>query len=188
MRSLIVSEFVTLDGVMEAPGGEPTHPHTNWVGDHPGGTSGHFDYKLEEILAAEILLLGRVTYESFAGAWPDREGEFAVKLNGMRKVVVSGTLKDPDWNNTTVLRGDLVAGVSELKAGDGGPILVHGSQTLVHGLLDNNLVDELRLMVFPVTIGAGGRVFSDTIKKTPWVLADSIAFASKVRVDVHHPA
>jgi dihydrofolate reductase len=186
MRTLIVSEFVTLDGVMEAPGGEPTHPHTNWVMDYAGPDA--FAYKLEEVLAAETLLLGRVTYESFAGAWPDRTGEFAEKMNTMPKVVVSSTLKDPDWNNTTVLDGDVVAGVTKLKQDDGGPILVAGSKTLVHTLLDNDLVDELRLMVFPVTIGAGLRVFPDTLKKTPWTLADSVTFSSQVRNDTYRPA
>jgi dihydrofolate reductase len=186
MRTLIVSEFVTLDGVMEAPGGEPTHPHTGWVMDYPGPD--HFAYKLEEVLAAEILLIGRVTYESFAGAWPMRTGEFADKMNGMRKVVVSNTLTDPAWNNTTVLEGDVVAGVTELKQQDGGPILVAGSKTLVHTLLDNDLVDELRLMVFPLTIGAGLRVFPETIKKTPWTLTGTVTFPSNVRLDTYHRA
>jgi dihydrofolate reductase len=186
MRMLIVSEFVTLDGVMEAPGGEPTHPHTGWVADH-GGTE-HFEYKLAEVLDAEILLIGRVTYESFAGAWPARSGEFADKMNTMPKVVVSNTLKDPDWNNTTVLGGNVVAGVTELKQQDGGPVLVAGSRTLVHTLLDHDLVDELRLMVFPVTIGAGLRVFPETIKKTRWELTDTVTFPSNVRLDTYRPA
>jgi dihydrofolate reductase len=185
MRQLIVSEFVTLDGVMEAPGGEPTHPHTGWVMDYAGPEQ--LEYKLREVLDAEILLVGRVTYESFAGAWPTRTGEFADKMNDMPKVVVSSTLTDPTWNNTAVLDGDVVAGVTELKERNGGPILVAGSRTLVHALLDNDLVDELRLMVFPVTIGAGLRVFPDTIKKTPWKLSDTVMFPSTVRVDTYHP-
>jgi dihydrofolate reductase len=185
MRTLIVSEFVTLDGVMEAPGGEPTHPHTGWVMDYEGPEQ--VEYKLEEVLAAELLLIGRVTYESFAGAWPSYSGEFADKMNGMAKVVVSSTLTDPAWNNTTVLRGDVVEGVTELKAQDGGPILVGGSKTLVHTLLDNGLVDELRLMVFPVTIGSGLRVFPETTRKTSWQLTDSRTFPSRVRVDTYRP-
>jgi dihydrofolate reductase len=185
MRTLIVSEFVTLDGVMEAPGGEPTHPHTGWVMDYEGPEQ--VEYKLEEVLAAELLLIGRVTYESFAGAWPSYSGEFADKMNGMAKVVVSSTLTDPAWNNTTVLRGDVVEGVTELKAQDGGPILVGGSKTLVHTLLDNGLVDELRLMVFPVTIGSGLRVFPETTRKTAWQLTDSRTFPSRVRVDTYRP-
>ena len=186
MRTLIVSEYVTLDGVMEAPGGEPTHPHTGWVIDYSGPEQ--VRYKLQEVLDADVLLVGRVTYESFAGAWPNYEGEFADKMNGMPKVVVSSTLTDPGWNNTTVLQGDVAAGVTELKAQDGGPVLVAGSGTLVHTLLDNDLVDELRLMAFPVTIGSGLRVFPETTKKTAWTLSDTRAFPSQVRVDTYHRA
>jgi dihydrofolate reductase len=109
-------------------------------------------------------------------------------MNGMPKVVASSTLTDPEWTNTTVLQGDVVDGVSELKKQEGGPVLVAGSNTLVHTLLDNDLVDELRLMVFPVTIGAGLRVFPDTIRKTAWSLSDSASFPSGVRVDTLHPA
>lgn len=186
MRTLIVSEFVTLDGVMEAPGGEPTHPHTNWVGDRFCPEIG--EYKLQEVLDAGTLLVGRVTYESFAGAWPDREGEFADKMNAMPKVVVSTTLTDPGWTNTTVLGGDVVAGIGDLRAGDGDPILVAGSCSLVHTLLDNDLVDELRLMVFPVTIGAGLRVFPDTVRLSSWSTADTVTFPGGVRVDTYRRA
>lgn len=126
-----------------------------------------------------------MTYESFAGAWPTHTGEFADTMNDMPKVVVSSTLTDPAWNNTTVLQGDVIEGVAALKAGDGGPILVGGSKTLVHALLDNDLIDELRLMVFPVTIGSGLRVFPDTTKKTSWKLTDSQTFPSRVRADVY---
>ena len=185
MRTLIVTEFVTLDGVMEAPGGEETHPHTNWVGEYMGKEEA--EYKVTETVEAETLLIGRVTYESFAGAWPERKGELADKLNSMPKVLVSSTITDPEWENTTVLGGDVVAGVSELKAGDGGSVLVNGSATLVHTLLDNDLVDELRLMVFPVSIGGGLRVFPDSRKRTPWTLADTLTFPSTVRVDTYHP-
>ena len=125
---------------------------TGWVMDYEGEEQ--MAYKFKEVVDAETLLVGRVTYESFAGAWPDYEGEFADKMNSMPKVVVSNTLKNPEWNNTTVLEGDVVAGIRALKEQDGGPILVHGSTTLVHTLLDHDLVDTLRLMVFPVTIGA----------------------------------
>ena len=186
MRPLIVSEFVTLDGVMEAPGGEPTHPHSGWVIDYLADEQQQ--YKLQEVLDAESLLIGRVTYESFAGAWPQRDGEFAEKMNSMPKVVVSSTLTDPAWNNTSVLDGDVVAGVNALKGQEGGPILVAGSMSLVHTLLDNDLVDELRLMVFPVTIGAGLRVFPETIRKTAWTLTDSVTFQTLVRADTYRPA
>jgi dihydrofolate reductase len=186
VRKLIVSEYVTLDGVMEAPGGEPSHPHTGWVFDYHGPELEQ--YKFDEVLAADTLLIGRVTYTSFADNWPTYTGEFADRMNGMPKVVVSSTLTDPAWNNTTVLGDDVVAGVTALKDRDGGPILVAGSRTLVHTLLDNDLVDELRLNVFPVTIGNGFRVFSDTIKKTTWKLVDTVALPSDVRVDTYHPA
>ena len=186
MRMLIVSEFVTLDGVMEAPGGEPSHPHTGWVRDYEG--SEQIEYKLQEVRESEILLLGRVTYESFAGAWPTYRGEFADRMNGMRKIVVSSTLSDPAWNNTTVLSGDVVAGVTALKAQDGGPIGVGGSHRLVHTLLEADLVDELRLMVFPVTIGSGLRVFPETTRTAAWKMTDTRTFASGVRVDTYHPA
>jgi dihydrofolate reductase len=186
MRKLIVTEFVTLDGVMEAPGGEPTHPHSGWVGDYFNDEIGA--YKQQEVFDAEIHLLGRVTYESFAGAWPTYEGDMAVRMNSMPKVVVSNTLTDPEWTNTTVLSGDAVAGVRALKEQDGGPLLIAGSATLVHTMLDNDLVDELRLMVFPVTIGEGLRLFSGTVKKSPWTIAESTTFPGGVRVDAYRPA
>jgi len=183
MRTLIVSEFVTLDGVMEAPGGEPSHPHTNWASDNH--TDEQFAYKEWEVNDAATLLVGRVTYESFAGAWPTYEGTFADRMNAMPKVVVSNTLTDPEWTNTTVLAGDPVAGVRRLREGDGGPILCQGSATLVHALLDADLVDVLRTMTWPTTIGAGTRLFTDTVRKTAWRLAESRPFAAGVRLDVY---
>lgn len=186
MRELIVSEFVTLDGVMEAPGGEGTHPHQAWVVDYLCPEQGQ--YKLEEALAADTLLIGRVTYETFVGAWPERTGELADQLNTMRKVLVSSTVTDPAWQNTTVLTGDVARGVAELKAEDGGPVLVAGSARLVHTLLDHDLVDELRLMVFPVTIGAGLRVFPDTMRKAVWQRIDGRQFPPGSRVDVYRRA
>jgi dihydrofolate reductase len=186
MSTLIVSEFVTLDGVMEAPGGEPTHPHTNWVPDY--FCDEILASKLDEILSAEVLLVGRVTYESFAGAWPDRHGAMAEKLNSMPKVLVSRTLTDPAWNNTTVLAGEVPEGVAKLKADTAGPILVHGSATLVHTLLDHDLVDELRLMVFPRSVGGGLRVFPETRKKISWDLVDTTPFPTGVHTQVYRPA
>lgn len=185
MRTLFVTEFVTLDGVMEAPGGEPTHPHTNWVSDYHDDAL--MEWKFQETLATETLLLGRVTYESFAGAWPTYEGPFAEKMNSMEKVVVSNTLTDPAWNNSSVISGDVVEAIAELKAGEGGPIQVPGSGSIVHLLIDNDLVDELRLMVFPVSIGAGLRVFPDTQKKTSWKVVDTVRFESGPRVDTYVP-
>jgi dihydrofolate reductase len=178
VRELIVSEFVTLDGVMEAPGGEPTHPHAGWVMDFLSREQDQF--KLQETLEAGCLLLGRVTYDGFSAAWPQRSGPFADKLNTMPKHVVSSTLRDPEWQNTTVLDGDPVAAVSELKRRDGGPILVAGSRTLVHTLLLNQLVDELRLMVFPVAIGGGIRVFPETSEKLAFDLTRTTPFPTGV--------
>lgn len=188
MAKLIVSEFVSLDGVMEAPGGEPDHPHTGWVGDYGDGE--HMAYKFDEVVVeAESHLLGRVTYESFAGAWPTYEGEMADKMNAMPKYVVSSTLPEPlEWNNSTVLEGDAVASVTRLKQETAGPILVAGSRTLVHTLLENDLVDELRLMVFPVLLGVGFTPFPANGLKKPFELADVRRFDSGVAVHCYRRA
>jgi dihydrofolate reductase len=178
VRTLIVSEFVTVDGVMEAPGGEPSHPHTNWVSRTFGEEAQ--SYKADEVFAAESLLLGRVTYESFADAWPNYEGAMAEKMNSMHKDVVSSTLRDPEWNNTTVLDADLAGSVRALKAGDGGPILVNGSATLVRALFEHDLVDELRLMIFPLSIGGGLRLFPDSRKLNALELAENRTFPNGI--------
>lgn len=180
MRNVIVTEFVTLDGVMEAPGGEPTHPHAGWVGDYFDDAIGAWKY--QEVVDADSHLLGRVTYESFAGAWPTREDEFADRINAMPKYVVSTTIGDPGWNNVTVLRD--LDGVESLD----GNVLVAGSNRLVHSLLGRDLVDELRLLVFPVTIGAGLRVFPDEQVKRPWRLAERTDFAGGVHAEVYRRA
>ncbi len=184
MRKLIVSEFVTLDGVMEAPGGEPTHPHSGWVFDYLAPEQEQ--YKLNEIMEAESLLLGRVTYEGFSAAWPSVEGDFGDKMNAMPKHVASTTLGNPMWN-ATVLEGDVPAAVQALKDGSGGPILVAGSRTLVHTLLQEGLVDELRLMVFPVSIGHGLRVFPEEQTKLGWTLVEQQTFATGVMALTFHP-
>jgi dihydrofolate reductase len=178
MRKLIVSEFVSLDGVMEGPGGEPDYPHTGWVFDF--FSKEQEQYKFQEALDSEALLLGRKTYDGFAAAWPQRGGEFADRFNSMPKYVVSSTLTDPDWNNTTVLDG--LDAVRELREGDGGTLMVQGSATLVHSLLEDDLVDVLRLMVFPVILGSGKRVFPETPDKTSFKLAETQAFESGVQV------
>lgn len=186
MRKLIVSEFVTLDGVMEAPGGEATHPHSGWVFDFMSPEQQQ--YKLDEVLEAGSLLLGRVTYEGFAAAWPDRDGEFADKMNAMPKHVASTTLRDPQWNATTVIEGDVLAAVEAMKEDDGGPILVAGSCTLVHWLLPSGLVDELRLMLFPVSVGHGLRVFPEQQTKLAWQLAGQVTFPTGVLALTYRPA
>jgi uncharacterized protein (TIGR03086 family) len=182
MRRLIVSEFVTLDGVMEAPGGEPTHPHSGWVGPYFCPEIG--EYKLAETLAADSLLLGRVTYEGFSSAWPERGGEpFADKMNSMPKHVASTTLAAADMTwNAELIEGDVANAVRAIKAADGGPILVAGSGTLVHTLLLEGLVDELRLMVFPVSIGHGLRVFPDDRIRLEWAVIDSQSFPTGAMV------
>lgn len=185
MRNIVVSEFVTLDGVMEAPGGEPGHPHSGWVFDFMG--EDQLQYKLQEVLEAESLLIGRVTYESFAGAWPGRSGEFADKMNAMPKHVVSTTLRNPEWHNSTVIRNDVVGNMTRLKQGEGSPILVGGSRTLVHTLMEHNLIDEYRLMIFPVLLGSGQRLFPETQTKTMLRLVDSRSFSSGVVVHTYHP-
>ena len=160
MRELIVTEFVSADGVMEAPGGEPGYAHAGWVGPHFTPELG--EYKLAEQLAAEVLLLGRRTYEGFYGSWPALKDPMADKINAMRKLVASSTLASSDWHDTTILGGDVPAAVAEVKQEGGGAILVHGSRTLVHTLLANGLVDELHLQVFPLVLGSGMRVWPDS--------------------------
>jgi dihydrofolate reductase len=186
MRKLIVSEFVTLDGVMEAPGGEPTHPHTGWVGDFIGEEQ--LAFKQQEVLDAGVQLIGRVTYESFAGAWPQREGEFAERMNSMPKYVVTKTLDELEWNNSVPVRGDVATEVAKLKQEDGGPILVAGSRTLVHALIENDLVEEYRLMVFPVVLGSGKRLFPESPDKVRLQLLDTQTFETGVQVNTYVPA
>jgi dihydrofolate reductase len=185
MAELIVSEFVTLDGVMEAPGGEPGHPHSGWVFDHvnPGWEA----YKLQEVRDATGLLLGRVTYEGFAAAWPGRDGEFADLMNGLPKWVASTTLTDASWGSTVVLGADVLDQVAVLRRELAGRILVAGSRTLVHGLLGAGLVDELRLMVFPVAVGGGGRVFPDDAAKRVFTHAGTTLYDGGVVLHVYRP-
>ena len=178
MGDLVVTEFVSMDGVMQAPGGED-FKYEGWSFEFDRGEDGN-NFKLQEVLDAKAHLLGRVTYESFAGAWPDREDDpdmrdFAVKLGDDPKYVVSSTLKDPEWRNTTVIDGssDVPAEVEKLKQEIDGPILLAGSRRLVHALLENDLVDEIRLMVFPVVLGTGDRVFGEFSEKTTWKLAEA---------------
>ncbi len=160
MRKLVVTEFMSLDGVMEAPGGEDDYPHGAWTLPFWSDEIGQF--KDEELQAADISLLGRRTYDSFAGAWPGRAGDpFADKLNSMRKVVASTTMTDPEWENTVVIEGDLVDGVNALKDEDGGDILLAGSHSVAQALLAADAVDEIRLVMYPVVLGVGKRLFDD---------------------------
>jgi len=171
MGKIVVTEFVSLDGVMEDPGGAEDYEHGGWTFEYDRGEGDKF--KLEEALDSEALLLGRRTYEGFAEAWPSREGEFADKFNSMPKYVVSKTLERPTWNNTTVLSGELADEVARAREAVDGNIYVHGSAQLAQALLDRDLVDELHLMVFPVLLGSGKRLLDGISGKKPLRLADS---------------
>jgi dihydrofolate reductase len=161
MRKVIVSEFVTLDGVIEDPGGSEEFEHGGWAFRFDRGPEGD-KFKLDEVLASDALLLGRTTYEGFAEAWPSRDGEFADKFNTMPKYVVSTTLDEPlEWNNSTVIKDNVAEEVSKLKQQQGGDILVNGSVQLVHTLMEHDVIDEYRLMVFPIVVGTGKRLFGD---------------------------
>jgi dihydrofolate reductase len=160
MGRLVVSQFVTVDGIVEDPGGSEGIERGGWAFKFDRGDDGN-KFKLDEVMASDALLLGRVTYEGFADAWPSRTGEFADKFNGMPKYVVSTTLETAEWNNSTLIGGDVTGEVSRLKEQVAGDILVNGSVQLVHTLLEHDLVDEWRLMVFPIVLGAGKRLFDD---------------------------
>lgn len=172
MGRLVVTEFVSVDGVFEDPGGAEGYEHGGWTFEYDRGEEGD-KFKLDELMDAEVQLLGRVTYEGFAAAWPSREGEFADKINNGAKYVVSNTLKDPEWQNTTVISGDVVREIAELKDRTNGAILVAGSGALVGTLLEADLVDELRLMVFPTILGRGKRLFPDGIGRLKLKLTES---------------
>jgi dihydrofolate reductase len=186
MGRIVVTEFVSLDGVIEAPGGGEDYPHAGWTFEIDRGEQGE-KFKLDETMEAEALLLGRTTYEGFAAAWPSMEGEFADKFNNMPKYVVSSTLQNPEWTNSTVLSGDLVEEVSKLRQGPGGDIFVHGSARLVQALVENDLVDELRLMVFPVILGSGKRLFGEASDKKSLKLVDSKTVGDGVAILVYQP-
>ena len=171
MGKLVVTEFVSLDGVAESPGGE-AFKYPGWSFAFDRGEDGN-QFKLDETLETDALLIGRVTYESFAGAWPAREGEFADKFNTMPKYVVSSTLQDPEWNNTTVLKGDVVEEVTKLKDEIDGIVQTPGSLRLVQELMEHDFVDEIHLMVFPVVLGTGRRAFGEMSEKTDWRLAEA---------------
>ena len=172
MGKIVVSENVTLDGVIQDPAGDEGFRHGGWVG-RIAALPEVAEVVLDEALAAEALLLGRRSYEWLAARWPSRSGELADRLNTMLKYVVSSTLDEPKWNNTTVLKGDVLAEVSALKQRLDGDIVVPASFQLVHTLLDHDLVDELRLKIFPVVLGAGERLFGQTGDTKPLRLLDA---------------
>jgi dihydrofolate reductase len=187
MGKIVVTEFVSLDGVIEDPGGAEDFKYGGWSFEIARGDEGD-KFKLDETMASSALLLGRKTYEGFADAWPKRSGEFADKFNDMPKYVVSSTITDPEWTNTTVLNGNLAEDVSKLKSEQEGDIVVHGSAQLVQALLEHDLVDELRLMVFPLVLGSGKRLFGETSDKKPLKLTDSRAVGEGVEILIYEPA
>jgi len=188
MGKLVVTEFVSVDGVFEDPGGAEDFEHGGWTFEYDRGDDGN-QFKVDELMEAEAQLLGRVTYEGFAEAWPSREGPFADKINNGAKYVVSTTLENPTWQNTTVISGDVAAQISALKERTEGTILVAGSGTLVATLLEHDLVDELRLMVFPTVLGRGKRLFPDGIDRIKLKLAEARTVgADGVQVQVYERA
>jgi dihydrofolate reductase len=184
---IVVTEFASLDGVMQAPGGED-FKYTGWSFEFDRGEDGN-RFKLDETLRADALLIGRRTYESFAGAWPNREGAFADKFNSMPKFVVSTTLGAPEWNNTTVLSsGDATAQVRQLKEEFDGELQVPGSHRLVQELIESDLVDQINLMIFPVVLGTGQKVFEETPERRRLRLKESKVVGEGVVVLVYERA
>jgi dihydrofolate reductase len=185
MGRIVVTEFVSLDGVVEDPGGAEGFKYGGWSFEFDRGDEGN-KFKVEETMGSAAQLLGRRTYEGFAAAWPEREGEFADRFNEMPKYVVSSTLEDPEWNNSTVIGIDDVPRVRDETDGD---LLVAGSVQLVQALIERDLVDELRLMVHPVVLGAGKRLFGETSDKKTLRLTDTRAVGDDgVTIQVYEPA
>jgi dihydrofolate reductase len=186
MGSIVVSEFITVDGVIEDPGGAEGFAHGGWSGKFSSGPEGG-KFKYEELMAAEALLLGRVTYEGFAEAWPNVEGtgDFGEKMNGMPKYVFSATLERADWDNSTILSGDLAEEARRLKEEVDGDVVVFGSAKLVQGLIEHDLVDEYRLMVHPVLLGSGKRLFGESGSPSDLQLVDATKAGETVILSFH---
>jgi dihydrofolate reductase len=187
MGRIVVTEFISLDGVMEDPGGAEGFKHGGWAFLFNRGDESE-KFKLEETLQSDALLLGRRTYEEFAKAWPARKGEFADKFNSMPKYVYSSSLQDPQWTNTTQIDGDLRDLVERLKRTHERDVVVHGSARLAQALLEADLIDELRLMVFPVVLGAGKRLFGETSDKRAMRLAHSQVVGDGIVILTYAPA
>jgi dihydrofolate reductase len=189
MGRVVVSEFVSLDGVIEDPGGAEDYVHGGWTFKFDRGAEGD-KFKFDETMEAEALLLGRVTYEGFAAAWPTMTDEvgFAEKMNSMPKYVVSTTLEEAGWNNSTILKGDVAEEVSKLKEQIGGPLLIAGSAQLAQTLTAQGLVDEYRLMVFPVVLGSGKRLFAESSDATTLKLVDSKTVGDGIALLTYEPA
>jgi dihydrofolate reductase len=174
MGRIVVSENVSLDGVVQDPTGEEGFRHGGWFSEFLGDDRAAWaEVELAEARGAEALLLGRRSDEYFGARWSSRSGDWADTLNSLPKYVVSSTGVAPSWTNSTVLKGDVVSEVSRLKQELDGEIIVYASRRLVHTLMENDLVDELRLIVFPVALGSGGRLFDETVGKKPMRLLDT---------------
>jgi dihydrofolate reductase len=188
MRKLIATEFMSVDGVIDSPGGDNGFVRGAWTFkfSDPEG----MQFKVDETMSSGAQLLGRKTYEGFAAAWPERSGDFADRFNSMPKYVVSQTLAQDDltWENSTLISGDVVAQIAQLKEQEGGDIVIHGSAALVRSLLEHGLIDELRLMVFPIVLGTGNKLFGDTEDSVVLKLADSKVLASGTMILTYHPA
>jgi dihydrofolate reductase len=186
MGRIVVTEYISIDGVIEAPGGDEDYEHVNWVFEFERGEDGQ-KFKDDETLGSDALLLGRITYDGFAPAWPTFDGVVADKMNAMPKYVISKTLVDPDWNNTTVLRGDVIEEATALKQRVDGDIVVHGSAQLAQALFAAGLVDELRLMVFPLVLGTGKKLFDGNGKKTRMPLREAKTVGEGITVLTYGP-
>jgi dihydrofolate reductase len=186
MGRIVISENVSLDGVIEDPAGVDGFRLGGWFFETDRGEDGE-RFTLDTTLSAEALLLGRRSYEFFSATWPSRGGELADKMNGLPKYVVSSTVEHPGWNNSTVLKGDVVREVRNLKQELDGEIVVFGSGRLARTLLENDLVDELRLMIYPVVLGAGARLFGETSDKTPVRLVDTQTVGDGIAILTYEP-
>jgi dihydrofolate reductase len=187
MGKVVVSQFVSADGVIEDPVGMETLGRGSWTSQSDSGADGG-KFKVDEIMSAEAMLLGRVTYDGYASAWAARTGDYADKINSMPKYVVSATIQKADWSNSTVIAGDIPAEIAGLKDRVDGEILIHGSAQLVDTLLEDDLVDEWRLMVFPIIVGAGKRCFGDPGQARPLRLVESRSVGDGVAILVYRPA
>jgi dihydrofolate reductase len=186
MGKIVISENVSLDGVIEDPAGIEGFRLGGWFFETDRGEDGE-KFTLDKTLGTEALLLGRRSYEFFAATWPSRNGDLADKLNSLPKYVVSSTLEDPDWNNSTVMKGDVIDEVSKLKQDLNGEIVVLGSPQLARTLIEHDLVDELRLMIYPVVLGAGARLFGETSDKKPMRFVDTQTVGDGVAILTYEP-
>jgi dihydrofolate reductase len=187
MGRIVVTEYISVDGVVEAPSGSEPFERVGWTDDFSRGPEGD-QFKVEETTAADAQLLGRITYEQFAAVWPSYDGEFADYFNSMPKYVVSSTLKNPTWSNTTVLSGEVVAEARKLKERYERDILVHGSPRLAQTLIEHDVVDVLHLLVYPVVVGAGKRLFGDTSEPRRLRLVDTRTFGDGIHLLVYERA